>query len=178
MGVAMRQQLAARLLAAAVSIAALSISYAQQQTPFAATRTDSNRGATPEHQPPLRNYEIYEPPHVPHEPEAKLCEVTLIQHDFSGWYRPAIVDYRVPEGCGEPEDWAAIVLNVTVTSRGRQFDRLGSLSLSHVEIWRTSTAEPTASGIIWTSLRDVTAYRPLFAREGQLMFYEDNTVDE
>ena len=111
----MRQQLAARLLAAAVSIAALSISYAQQQTPFAATRTDSNRGATPEHQPPLRNYEIYEPPHVPHEPEAKLCEVTLIQHDFSGWYRPAIVDYRVPEGCGEPEVSADELSRVSVT---------------------------------------------------------------
>jgi hypothetical protein len=33
-------------------------------------------------------------------------------------------------------------------------------------VWRTSTAEPTRDGIIWTYTKDVTRYIPVFAKSG------------
>lgn len=38
-------------------------------------------------------------------------------------------------------------INFTVTSRGRQFDRLAFMYLGDMEVFRTSTAEPTAKGM-------------------------------
>lgn len=44
--------------------------------------------------------------------------------------KPAVVRYNPPNGF---TTWAAVVLNLTVTSNGTQFDRLASLSLNKVE---------------------------------------------
>ena len=50
--------------------------------------------------------------------------------------------------------------------------------LSHVEILRTSTAEPTrGAGIIWTSLKDVTHYARLFEAPGPLLVDLGNGID-
>lgn len=46
-----------------------------------------------------------------------------------------------------------VTWNLTVTSAGRQFDRLGIIYMGDIEVFRTSTAEPTANGIIWTYLK-------------------------
>ncbi|KAK4698865.1 hypothetical protein P7C70_g7405, partial [Phenoliferia sp. Uapishka_3] len=125
---------------------------------------------------PLRNVNVAHPPVVPKG--GRKCEVLLLKHDFANsYYAPAIVDYVPPTRCGEVGKWAAVVLNITVTSNGTQFDRLGSISLSNVEIWRTSTAEPTKTGIIWTALKDVTKYNPVFSKKGRLMFDENNIND-
>lgn len=51
--------------------------------------------------------------------------------------------YTPPSGCS----FNRVTFNLTVTSRGRQFDRLAIAYLGDTEIWRTSTAEPTANGI-------------------------------
>ncbi|KIJ44380.1 hypothetical protein M422DRAFT_168580, partial [Sphaerobolus stellatus SS14] len=59
-----------------------------------------------------------------------------------------------------------------------QFDRLSSVTLHNVEIWRTSTPEPSAlPGIIWTFIKDVSKYVPLFATSGTLILDLDNIVD-
>lgn len=42
-------------------------------------------------------------------------------------------------------------------------------------VWRTSTPEPTADGIIWTALKDVTKYTTLFANKGCAHLPTDNT---
>jgi len=42
-----------------------------------------------------------------------------------------------------------VVFNLTMTSKGRQFDRLGHLYMGDIEVWRTSTAEPTWFGIVF-----------------------------
>lgn len=42
-----------------------------------------------------------------------------------------------------------VTFNLTVTSIGRQYDRLGFMYFGSTEIWRTSTAEPTATGIMY-----------------------------
>lgn len=62
-------------------------------------------------------------------------------------------------------------------SIGTQYDRLGSIYLSHVEIWRTSSAEPTKTGTLWTTVKDVTHFSPLFSQQGDLMMDFGNIID-
>ncbi|GAA5831520.1 hypothetical protein JCM11251_004051 [Rhodosporidiobolus azoricus] len=81
---------------------------------------------------PLRNLQVHHPPVVP--VGGKKCEIQLLQHDFGfSYYEPAVLAYSPPKGCGKSEEWAAAVLNLTVTSKGTQFDRLASISLGNVE---------------------------------------------
>ena len=69
-------------------------------------------------------------------------------------------------------------MNFTVTSRGRQFDRLALMYLSDTEVWRTSTSEPTAAGIVWTYMKDMTPYMSLWKQPQKLIFDLANTVDD
>lgn len=46
-----------------------------------------------------------------------------------------------------------------------------------LKVWRTSTPEPTATGIIWTFIKDVTRYIPLFSTPGTLILDLNNIVD-
>lgn len=41
--------------------------------------------------------------------------------------------HRPPTECGEPGSWAAVTLNLTVTSNGTQYDRLGVFTFQNVE---------------------------------------------
>ncbi len=70
------------------------------------------------------------------------------------------------------------MLNFTVTSRGRQFDRLGMLFLGDIEIFRTSTAEPTSQGIQWTYTKDVSDHLALFRRPQKIIFELGNLIDD
>lgn len=59
------------------------------------------------------------------------------------------------------------------------FSILLAVPLIHLStVWRTSTAEPTRGGIIWTAEKDVTRFRPIFARPGKLMFDENNLITD
>ena len=68
-------------------------------------------------------------------------------------------------------------MNFTVTSQGRQFDRLGLMYLGDIEVFRTSTAEPTAAGIIWTYIKEMEQYNALWAKEQKIIFDLGNIVD-
>ncbi|KZT30135.1 hypothetical protein NEOLEDRAFT_1054711 [Neolentinus lepideus HHB14362 ss-1] len=125
---------------------------------------------------PLPDFGVYRPPVVPSDVEP--CTVLLTHHLFANSYgSPAIVQYEPPTGCGEPGTWTSIVLNFTATSNGTQYDRLSTIYLSNVEIWRTSTPEPTALGIIWTAQKDVSRYSPLLAQPGEMIVDLGNIVD-
>ncbi|ORY85397.1 peptide N-acetyl-beta-D-glucosaminyl asparaginase amidase A-domain-containing protein [Leucosporidium creatinivorum] len=131
----------------------------------------------PTKQPPLQNYQLHHPPVVPRG--GKSCTVELLQYEFArSWDLPKVIDYTPVTDCGPPNEWAAIILGLEVTSSGVQFDRLGSISLEHIEVWRTSTAEPTLDGIVWTADKDVTRFRPVFARPGKLTFDENNLITD
>lgn len=46
-------------------------------------------------------------------------------------------------------------------------------------VWRTSTPEPTrGDGIIWTYVKDVTRYTPLFAKPGVFILQLDNLIQQ
>jgi hypothetical protein len=77
------------------------------------------------------------------------CEEVLVVHSFGYSYgQPFISSYTPPECKFNRVTW-----NLTVVSAGRQFDRLGIVYLGDIEVFRTSTAEPTANGIRWTYLK-------------------------
>jgi hypothetical protein len=69
-------------------------------------------------------------------------------------------------------------MNFTVTSRGKQYDRLALMYFGDTEVWRTSTAEPTADGIQWTYIKDMTEYLSLWNSPQKLIFDLGNLVND
>lgn len=70
-------------------------------------------------------------------------------------------------------------MNFTVTSQGRQFDRLALMYLGDTEVWRTSTAEPTpAPGIRWEYYKDMTQYLYFWKTPQKVIFDLGNLVDD
>lgn len=69
-------------------------------------------------------------------------------------------------------------MNFTVTSKGRQFDRLGLMYLGDIEVFRTSTAEPTKDGIVWTYIKEMDQYNVLWKSEQKIIFDLGNLVNE
>ena len=67
---------------------------------------------------PLVDLQVYAPPVVPRG--GSKCTVELLKHDFGdgSYNNPAVVAYAPPEdkACGQPGDWAAVTLNLTVYS--------------------------------------------------------------
>ncbi|KAL0946894.1 hypothetical protein HGRIS_013058 [Hohenbuehelia grisea] len=124
----------------------------------------------------LVDFQVAQPPPVPQD--AKQCTVQVLKRDFAfSFGLSEIVQLTPPTDCGPPGSWAAVTLNFTVTSNGTQFDRLGIFTFQNVEIWRTSTPEPTrGDGIIWTYVKDVTRYTPLFAKPGTFILQLDNLI--
>lgn len=71
------------------------------------------------------------------------------------------------------------MLNLTITSTGLQYDRLGFIWLGDNEIWRTTTAEPKAKpGIVWTTWKEVTPFLSLWKTKQKLIFELDNVVND
>ncbi|KAJ3541852.1 hypothetical protein NM688_g6033 [Phlebia brevispora] len=126
---------------------------------------------------PLVDFQVAQPLTLPSD--AKQCTVKILERTFAFSYgSPEVVSYTPATDCGTPGSWAGISLNLTVTSNGTQYDRLGIFTLNNVEIWRTSTPEPTrGDGIIWTYLKDVTRYTPLFAVPGTFTLELDNLIE-
>jgi hypothetical protein len=50
--------------------------------------------------------------------------------------------------------------------------------LDDIEVFRTSTAEPTANGIIWSYAKDMSAYVALFKTPHKIIFDLGNIVDD
>ncbi|PLW09210.1 hypothetical protein PCASD_18318 [Puccinia coronata f. sp. avenae] len=126
----------------------------------------------------LKNFQVTQPPVVPQQGQS--CIRSLLQTTFANSVgKPAQVSYSAPKDCGDSSTWASVILKLTATSRGNQFDRLSSIFLNGVEIMRTSTAEPTPEGITWTIEKDVTKYIPLFSLpEATLVMQLDNVIDK
>lgn len=71
-------------------------------------------------------------------------------------------------------------MNFTVTSKGRQFDRLAIMYFNNTEVWRTSTAEPTFNGIRWEYVKDLSAYMGYweFPHPQKIIFDLGNLVND
>ncbi|KAF2872521.1 peptide N-acetyl-beta-D-glucosaminyl asparaginase amidase A-domain-containing protein [Massariosphaeria phaeospora] len=109
-----------------------------------------------------------------YSPEQSSCQQTLMVHTFGWSYgKPFVSRYNPPE-C----KFNRVTFNFTVTSAGRQFDRLALMFFNDTEIFRTSTAEPTPHGIIWTYVKDMSNYVALFKESQKIIFDLGNLIDD
>ncbi|MER7480727.1 peptide-N4-asparagine amidase [Streptomyces sp. NPDC126510] len=109
------------------------------------------------------------------KPAGKSCEVTLAQARFRD-FTPYRGTYTPPGGCGDR--WSKVVLRLDGKVKGRQYDRLGYLRVGGVEIFRTSTPQPSPDGIEWSVEKDVTRYGDTFRRSRDVEMLIGNVVDD
>ena len=103
-----------------------------------------------------------------------VTQQTLMEYSFANSYgMPFVGPYAPPADCA----FNRVTFNLTVTAAGRQFDRLGIVYFGSTEIWRTSTAEPTAAGIVWTYIKDMSHLLALLTEPQTLIFDLGNIVD-
>ncbi|KAL8871062.1 MAG: hypothetical protein Q9174_003034 [Haloplaca sp. 1 TL-2023] len=126
---------------------------------------------------PLINLQVSNPILLPSGNKSQdgcVHNVVLMEHDFAFSYGKPFVGSVSPPPC----NFNRVIMNFTVTSKGRQFDRLGIMYLGDIEVFRTSTAEPTTNGIEWTYFKEMTHYISLFRSEQKIIFDMGNLVDE
>jgi hypothetical protein len=70
--------------------------------------------------------------------------------------------------------WSKVVLDVTGTEQGRQYDRLCNIDVGAEQIFLGVTPEPTPTGITWHVTKDVTGYLPLLTGTQTFFTYVDN----
>ncbi|KAI0485827.1 peptide N-acetyl-beta-D-glucosaminyl asparaginase amidase A-domain-containing protein [Xylaria cf. heliscus] len=102
------------------------------------------------------------------------CRQHVFTHDFGNSYGSPYVGYYIP-----PLDctYTTTIFNLSVVSRGRQYDRLATLWLGDIEVWRTSTAMPTQTGIHWSFQKDMTIWDTLLrSHDPQKIIFELNNI--
>ncbi|KDP34767.1 hypothetical protein JCGZ_10547 [Jatropha curcas] len=128
--------------------------------------------------PPTVYFEVTKPIEVPNK--VKPCVHTVLQHDFGYTYGkpPVLANYTPPSHCPS-KHFSKIVLEWNSTCKGRQFDRIFGVWLGGVELLRSCTAEPRATGIFWSVQKDITRYySSLIKNETQeFAVYLGNLVD-
>jgi hypothetical protein len=110
-------------------------------------------------------------------PATRSCRVTLAEAQFRD-FTPYRGSYTPPPGCGAPAGWSKVVLRLDGKVKGRQYDRLGNLTLGGVEILRTSTPQPSPDGITWSVEKDVTRYRDTLGRPQPVEMLIGNVVND
>jgi len=101
------------------------------------------------------------------------CKLLLMRRDFAWSYNDPYVGDYTPPNC----EFNRVVINFTVVSHGRQYDRLAIMYLGDTEVWRTSTAEPTTPpGIRWVYLKDMTQYLSFWKEPQKLIFDLGNLI--
>ncbi|MEU3607497.1 peptide-N4-asparagine amidase [Streptomyces sp. NPDC035033] len=108
-------------------------------------------------------------------PDTRSCQVTLVETEFRD-FTPYKGSYAPPKECGNR--WNKVVLRLDGTVKGRQYDRLGHLTVGGVEIFRTSTPEPSPDGIAWSVEKDVTRYRDTLSRPQNIEMLIGNVVND
>ncbi|MBA0792000.1 hypothetical protein Gohar_016533 [Gossypium harknessii] len=127
---------------------------------------------------PTLFFEVTKPINVP---TTTPCTLSVLQHDFGFTYGkpPVLANYSFPSDCPYQE-FSNIVLEWNATCKGRQFDRIFGVWLCGVELLRSCTAEPRATGIIWSVKKDITRYSSLLLSNKTQTFaiYMGNLVDK
>ncbi|KFY48501.1 hypothetical protein V495_01315 [Pseudogymnoascus sp. VKM F-4514 (FW-929)] len=118
----------------------------------------------------LNVFQVYAPVAV----DGDECTLLLMEHSFGLSYGKPFVGNYIPPSC----KFNRVVMNFTVTSRGRQFDRLALMYLGDTEVWRTSTAEPTEAGIEWTYIKDMTPFLSMWKQSQKVIFDLGNLIDD
>ncbi|XP_057952085.1 peptide-N4-(N-acetyl-beta-glucosaminyl)asparagine amidase A-like [Malania oleifera] len=126
--------------------------------------------------PPTTYFEVTKPIRLP---KAKPCSFLILQHDFGSTYGkpPVLSPYSPPSDCPF-QKFSKIVLEWKATCKGKQFDRIFGVWLGGVELLRSCTAEPRATGIVWTVQKDITRYYSLLMTNSILAVFLGNIIDK
>ncbi|WP_326584704.1 peptide-N4-asparagine amidase A [Streptomyces sp. NBC_00481] len=114
-------------------------------------------------------------PPVTRPDHTKSCEVTVAKAQFKD-FTPYRGTYAPPGDCGTR--WSKVVLRLDGKVKGRQFDRLGHLHIGGVEVFRTSTPQPSPDGIEWSVEKDVTRYSDTLRTTQSVEMLIGNVVDD
>lgn len=132
-------------------------------------------------QPQAQEYvdPTFPPPLLPNT--SPSCSRLILNHSFANTYGlpPVTVPYSPPlppSNCSAP--WGRVVLTLSVSSAGDQYDRIAAVWLAGAEILRTSTAEPTEAGVFWHVRKDVTKYHSLLQRPNNVTMMLENLVND
>ncbi|MEU9877449.1 peptide-N4-asparagine amidase [Streptomyces phaeochromogenes] len=108
-------------------------------------------------------------------PDTRSCDITVAEAQFRD-FTPYKGTYAPPRGCGDR--WSKVVLRLEGKVKGRQFDRLGYLHIGGVEVFRTSTPQPSPDGVEWSVEKDVTRYSDTFRADQDVEMLIGNVVDD
>ncbi|KAJ6113697.1 hypothetical protein N7523_007014 [Penicillium sp. IBT 18751x] len=119
-------------------------------------------------------FEVYQPvSFTSHGPSGCNLDMVLMDHVFAYSYGAPFVGIYDPPSC----KFDTVRINLTVSSRGVQYDRLALMYLGDTEVFRTSTAEPTSTGIVWTYVKEMSQYNALWKNKQKLIFDLGNIVN-
>jgi hypothetical protein len=110
-------------------------------------------------------------------PHTHSCSVTVAKAQFKD-FTPYTGTYTPPTGCGTPGRWSKVVLRMDGSVKGRQYDRLGYLDIGGVQVFRTSTPEPSQDGINWSVEKDVTEYEKTLSSAQSVDMLIGNVVND
>ncbi len=103
-------------------------------------------------------------------PPTKPVVVTVASNAaFGNGPPPYTSTETLPQG-----NWAKVVLDVTGTETGVQYDRLCEVFDGASEIFLGVTPEPTPAGITWHVQKDITGYLPILTGTRTFSTYVDN----
>lgn len=103
-------------------------------------------------------------------PAARPAVVTIADDaSFGNAPPPFTSTVALPSG-----PWAKVVLDITGTEQGRQYDRLLTVDDGATQIFLGVTPEPTAAGITWHLQKDITGYLPILRGQQTFSTYVDN----
>ncbi|MBV9452342.1 MAG: hypothetical protein JO345_41290 [Streptosporangiaceae bacterium] len=103
-------------------------------------------------------------------PRTRPVAVTIADHaSFGNAPPPATATVALPSG-----PWAKVVLDVTGSEQGRQFDRLLDVYDGATQVFLGVTPEPTAAGITWHVQKDITGYLPILRGTQTFSTFVDN----
>jgi hypothetical protein len=109
-------------------------------------------------------------------PPTPHCTERLMTHDFANSYGDLFTGtYTPPAGC--PGPWATVVMTLTSTVGGVQFDRDVYVAVGHAILLDGTTSEPCCTGsnsTTWTVQRDVTDLSSLLMSPQQVQVELDN----
>ncbi|KAL4914017.1 peptide N-acetyl-beta-D-glucosaminyl asparaginase amidase A-domain-containing protein [Aspergillus aurantiobrunneus] len=113
----------------------------------------------------LEVFQVYQPIPVQGRNDTHCNEkILLLDHVFGLSYGHPFVGSYEPPNCD--------------FDTGRQFDRLAHMYLGDVEVFRTSTAEPTVDGIVWSYIKDMSQYNVLWRQNQKIIFELGNLIND
>ncbi|OQR90575.1 hypothetical protein THRCLA_09275 [Thraustotheca clavata] len=113
--------------------------------------------------------------------ENQSCKVVLMDNYVFGasYGKPFQGSFAAPSCIEDPENTAIYLRWSASVPSGRQFDRIAALWVNGFELLRTTTQEPSRkTGATWEVVKDISTYKDIFAKGGNVVVALDNVVDQ